>query len=113
LHSGIEETGSPGIIYIVFHQDLHHPSQHGTSSMGKHWLAKADIAKLNELTQLEGSESTTTMVDDRALAMLKRQGSRGNTIVSVQRKLKRLHFDCIYIYKIDRQNTPNWQLRTF
>jgi len=48
LHCGIEETGSPGIICIVCHQVLCHPSEHGTSSMGKHLLAKAHIAKLNE-----------------------------------------------------------------
>ena len=50
LHCGIEETGSTGIICIVCHQVLCHPSEHGTSSMGKHLLAKAHIAKLNQLT---------------------------------------------------------------
>jgi len=40
LHCGIEETSSPGIISIVCHQVLRHPSEHGTSSMGKHLLAK-------------------------------------------------------------------------
>jgi hypothetical protein len=45
LHSTNEETGSPGIICIVCHQVLRHPSEHGTSSMGKHLLAKAHIAK--------------------------------------------------------------------
>jgi len=44
-HYGIEETGSPGIICIVCHQVLRHPSEHGTSAMGKHLLAKAYIAK--------------------------------------------------------------------
>jgi hypothetical protein len=34
LHCGTEETGSPGIISIVCHQVLRHPSEHGTSSMG-------------------------------------------------------------------------------
>jgi len=48
LHCGIEETGSPGIICIIGHQVLCHPSDHGTSSMGKHLLAKPHIAKLNE-----------------------------------------------------------------
>jgi hypothetical protein len=50
LHCGVEETGCPGIISIVCHQVLRHPSEHGTSSMGKHLLAKAHIAKLNKLT---------------------------------------------------------------
>jgi len=48
LYCGIEETSSPGIIYIVCHQVLRHPSEHGTSLMGKHLLAKARIAKLNK-----------------------------------------------------------------
>jgi len=34
LHCGIEETGSPGIICIVGHQVLRHPSEQRTSSMG-------------------------------------------------------------------------------
>jgi hypothetical protein len=86
LHCGIEETGSPGIICIVCHQVLRHPSEHGTSSMGKHLLAKAHIAKLNELTESEVTELTSTTVDETPLAILKRQGSRGITIVSLQRK---------------------------
>jgi hypothetical protein len=86
LHCGIEETGSPGIICIVCHHVLRHPSEHGTSSMGKHLLAKAHIAKLNELTESEVTELTSTTVDETALAILKRQGSRGITIVSLQRK---------------------------
>jgi len=49
LHCGIEDSGSPGIICIVCHQVLRHPSGHGISSMGKHLVAKAHIAKLNEL----------------------------------------------------------------
>jgi len=86
LHCGIEETGSPGIIYIVCHQVLRHPSEHGTSSMGKHLLAKAHIAKLNKLTESEVTELTSSTLDETALAILKRQGSRGITIVSLQRK---------------------------
>ena len=50
LHCGIEDTGSPGIICIVCHQVLRHPSEHGTSSMGKLLQAKAHIAKVNKLT---------------------------------------------------------------
>jgi len=87
LHCGIEETGSPGIICIVCHQVLRHPSEHGTSSMSKHLLAKAHIGKLNELTESEVTESTSSTVDEAALAILKREGSRGITIVSSQEKL--------------------------
>ena len=54
--------------------------------MGKHLLGKAHIAKLNELTETEVTELTSVMVDETALAILKRQGSRGITIVSLLRK---------------------------
>jgi len=55
--------------------------------MGKHLLAKAHIAKLTELTESEVTELTSSTVDEAALAILKRQGSRGITIVSSQRKI--------------------------
>jgi len=55
--------------------------------MGKHLLAKAHIAKLNELTESEVTELTSSTVDETALAILKRQGSRGIAIVSVPRKM--------------------------
>jgi hypothetical protein len=48
IHCGMEVAGSPYIVCIVCHQVLRHPSEHGTSSMRKHLLAKAYIAKLNE-----------------------------------------------------------------
>jgi hypothetical protein len=88
VHCGIEETGSRGIICIVCHQVLRHPSEHGTSSMRKHLLAKAHIAKLNELTVSEVTELTTSTVAETALAILKWQGSQGILIVSSQRKIK-------------------------
>ena len=75
LHSGIEETGSPGIICIVCHQVLRHPSEQGTSSMGKHLLAKAHSAKLNEMTKSEVTELSSSTVDETTLAILKREGS--------------------------------------
>jgi CheY-specific phosphatase CheX len=40
--------------------------------MGKHLLAKAHIAKLNELTEAEVTELTNSTVDKTALAILKR-----------------------------------------
>jgi len=70
LHCEIEETGSPGIICIVSHQVLRHPSEHGTSSMGKHLLVKAHIAKLNELTESEVTELSSSTADETALAIL-------------------------------------------
>jgi len=48
LHCGIEETASPCIIFTVCHHVQPHPSHHGTSSMGKHLLAKVHIAELNK-----------------------------------------------------------------
>jgi len=88
LHCRIEDTGSPGIICIVCDQVLRHPSEHGTSSMGKHVFAKAHIVKLNESTESEVTELTSSTVDETALAILRRQGSRGITIVSWQRKIR-------------------------
>jgi hypothetical protein len=88
LHCGIEETGSPGIICIVCHQVLRHPSEHGTSSMGKHLLAKAHIPNLNKLTVSEVTELTSSTVDKTAFTILKRQGSRGIPIVFSQRKIE-------------------------
>jgi hypothetical protein len=87
LHCGIEESGCPGMICIICHQVLHHPSEHGTSSMGKHLLANAHIAMLNELTVSEVTELTSSTVDETALAILKRQRSRVITIVSLPRKM--------------------------
>jgi len=87
LHCGNEEAGRPGILCILPHQVLRHPSEHGTSSMGKHLLAKAHIAKLSELTESEVTELTSSMVDETALAIRKRQGSCGITIVWVQKKI--------------------------
>jgi len=63
LHCGIEENCSPGVRYIICHQVLRHPSEHGTSSMGNQLLENAQIAKLKELTELEISELTGTAVD--------------------------------------------------
>ena len=55
--------------------------------MWEHLLAKAHIAKLNQLTESEVTELTSSTVDETALAILKKQGSRGITIVSVPRKM--------------------------
>jgi len=55
--------------------------------MGKHLLVKAHIAMFNELTESEVSELSSSTVDEKALAIVKRQGSRGITIVSSQRKI--------------------------
>jgi len=84
LHCRIEETGSPGIICIICCQVLRHPLEHGTSSMGKHLLAKAHIAKWNELTESEVTELTSSTIDHTALTVLMWQDNRESTIVSLQ-----------------------------
>jgi len=86
LHCRIEVTSSTGIIGIVSHQILRHPSKHGTSSMGKHMLAKAHIVKLNELTKSEVTKLTSSTVGERALSRLTRQGIHGISNVCSQWK---------------------------
>jgi len=86
LHRGIDEICSSGIICIVCDQVLRHPSEHDTSSMGKCLLAQAHIAKLNKLTKLEVTNRTCLTVDETVLAILRKQGCRGITIVSSQWK---------------------------
>jgi len=86
LHYRQKDNGSASIICIICHQVLRHPSKHETSSMGKQLLAKSHIAKLDNLTELEATQLTISMVDETALAILKRQGSRGITIGSLQIK---------------------------
>jgi len=86
LHCRIGETGIPCIICIICHQVLRHPSEHGTSWMGKYLLEKAHITNLTAVTESEVTELTTSTVDKTPLAILKRQRSRGITIVSLQRK---------------------------
>ena len=49
-------------------------------------MAQGHMAKLNELTEWEVSELTSTIVDETTLATLKRQGSRGIAMVSSQKK---------------------------
>jgi len=66
VHCGIEETGSPGIICIVCHQVLRHPSEHVTILIGKHLLAKAHIATFNKLPVFEVTELTSSTVDETA-----------------------------------------------
>ena len=87
LQRGIEETGSPGIICIVCHHVLCHPSEYGTSSMGKHLLPNIRIAKLNKLTESEVTELSSSTVEGTVLDILKRQESRGIPFVSSQRKV--------------------------
>jgi len=54
--------------------------------MGNHLLAQPHIAKLNESTESEFTELSSWMVNETALVILNRKGSRGITLVSPQRK---------------------------
>jgi hypothetical protein len=85
LYCGSVETGSPGIICVICQQVLHHPFEHGTSSMGKPLQAKAQIANVNKWTESEGTELPGLTIEETALAILKRAQSRGITIVSSPR----------------------------
>jgi len=87
LHCIIEETASPAFICILCHQVLPYPLGHGTSSVVKHLLANAHIANLYELSESAVTEWTSSTVDETALAILQRQGSRRITIVGVPRKM--------------------------
>jgi hypothetical protein len=83
LECGHDETGNPGIICMfviklfAFHQNM---------GLAQHFLAQAHIAKLNELTESEVTKLTRSTLNGTALAILQRQGSRGITIASQQRK---------------------------
>jgi len=55
--------------------------------MGKYLQPKVHIAKLNELRESGVTELTTSTLEETALAILKRQGSLGITIVRFQMKV--------------------------
>jgi len=55
---------------------------------GETLAAKAHIAKLNGLIESQVTQLTSSMVDETAVPILKGQGSRGITIVSLQRKIR-------------------------
>jgi len=79
LDCGFEETGSPHVIGIIYDHFVCHPTEHGTSSMGKHLLSLAQIAKLNELTEWEVMKLTCSMVNESVLEFMKSHGSWGIT----------------------------------
>ena len=103
FHCGIEETSSPGIICIMCHKVLRHPSEDGTSLMWKQLPAKVHIAKLKRLTESEVTQLSSLTVDKTTLAILSMQGSRGITIVSTQRQI-------LFDIQINRY-WPKWQTK--
>jgi len=54
--------------------------------MCKQLLANAHIAKLNELTESDVTDLTSSTVDEAAGAIMRKERSRGITIVSSQEK---------------------------
>jgi hypothetical protein len=82
----LAKSSSPAPICIVSHQEHCHPSWHGTSAIGNYLPATVQIPKLNKLTMLEDTKFTSSIVHELALAMLKRQGSWGVSIVSSQQQ---------------------------
>jgi hypothetical protein len=81
FHWRIEETGSTGFISIVCHHILRHPSEHETSSVGKPLLAIAHTATLIESSESEVTQLTSSMDDETALAIVKRQRRPGIGVV--------------------------------
>jgi len=86
MDCALEETGSPGMIYIVSHHILYHPSEPATSSIGNLFRGNAHIALPHKLTQSEVTELTNSMFDESVVSILKRHKSQGITIVCSQRK---------------------------
>lgn len=82
LHWGFEENSRPGIICIVCHPVVPYLSENGSSSMGRHLLANAHIAKSNKLWQSEVTEFTSTTLNETALTVKKRQESGRSAIGS-------------------------------
>lgn len=76
------EEGRPFIVCIVCHQLIVHPAETGTSAMAKHLLRKEHVNKLNELTEMERDELSSTAVDEQALDVLKKKGSLGVVVAS-------------------------------
>jgi hypothetical protein len=66
--------------FFPLHQNMN--QLNGISSIGQHLLEKAHIAKLNKFTESEDTELTWWTVDETAVAILKKQGSRQITLVS-------------------------------
>jgi len=87
LHCGIDDTGSSDIICIICHHVLCHSSEHGTSSMSTNLLGKDHNAKLNKLSESVVTELTSSMVNETALAILKRQGIQRITIGSLRTQM--------------------------
>jgi len=113
LHYGIEETGCPGSKCIICHQVLRHPSEHGTCSLGKHMLAKAHIAKLNELTESEVMEFVLFNGWWNTFGHTEQARMSRNYNCKFAKTIHIWHLYLVNIDSTDTQSAPNWQRRTF
>ena len=75
-----------------------HPIRIWDQLSGETLAGKCSYRKVKQLTESEVTELTSSTVDETALAILKRQGSRGITIVSVPRKMM-----------VNIQSNPYWR----
>jgi len=112
LHWRIEETGSTGIICIICHQVLGHPSEHGTSSMGKHLLATVHIAKGKRINRV-----TSIGIDKyncwwNLIGHIEGTRQSWNYYCKFPKEIHIGQLDVTYINTIERHNTANWQQRT-
>jgi hypothetical protein len=111
-HCANAQTGSPGVICIVCYQVLTHPSENGTSTMGKHLLTKGHKAKLNELTENEVSLLTGKPTEEEALAVLKKKGSHGVMVVSSFPPNKIFSYPANQTSVMNRQKGQKWLTKT-
>ena len=81
-HCTKTENGCPGVICIICHTVLVHPSENRTSTMAKHLQSKTPKVELNKLTESNVSLLTGTAGDEQALAVLKKKGSQGVMVAS-------------------------------
>jgi len=70
------------IKFFAIHQNM------GPAQWANTCWQKAHITKLKEFTVSEVTELTSSTVNETVLGILKRQGSRGISIVSLQTKFK-------------------------
>jgi hypothetical protein len=63
-----------------------HPSEHWAGSTGKYLVGKSSLHNIKRTNRGKIDEIAWLTVDATALAILKRQGCRGITVVSGQKK---------------------------
>src|SRR5215216_2502581 len=69
----IAENGRPHIICIVCLQLIAHPAENGTTAMTKHLDCREHVKMLNELTDSQKLQLSSTAVAEEALDVLKKK----------------------------------------